>query len=90
VPKLNVRQITDGLKFPEGPVVMPDGSIVVVEIESGHLVRVALDGRKDAGAAGWRAERRGHRPGRRRLRLQQRRLSFHGPTRPLPQAHRAG
>jgi len=47
VPKLNVRQITDGLKFPEGPVVMPDGSIVVVEIESGHLVRVALDGRKD-------------------------------------------
>ena len=45
--QLNARQITDGLKFPEGPVVLPDGSVVVVEIESGHLVRVALDGRKD-------------------------------------------
>lgn len=38
--------VTDGLAFPEGPVVMPDGSIVVVEIGSGQLTRVATDGSK--------------------------------------------
>ncbi len=45
--KLDFRIVTDGLRFPEGPVVLPDGSIAVVEIESGHVVRVGLDGRKD-------------------------------------------
>ncbi|MGY9072772.1 MAG: SMP-30/gluconolactonase/LRE family protein [Acidimicrobiales bacterium] len=34
------REITDGLQFPEGPVVMPDGSVVLVEIQRGTITRV--------------------------------------------------
>ena len=40
-----MRLITDGLKFPEGPIAMKDGSVVLVEIQSGHLTRVAEDGK---------------------------------------------
>lgn len=36
--------ITDTLRFPEGPVAMPDGSVVLVEIERGTLSRVLPDG----------------------------------------------
>jgi gluconolactonase len=36
--------MTEGLQFPEGPVAMSDGSVVVVEIESGTIARVAPDG----------------------------------------------
>ena len=39
--------IADGLRFPEGPIAMPDGSIILVEIEAGHLTRVRLDGSKE-------------------------------------------
>lgn len=39
--------ITDGLRFPEGPVVMPDGSVIVTEIEQGKITRVKLDGSKE-------------------------------------------
>ena len=39
-----MRLITDGLKFPEGPIAMSDGSVVLVEIQSGHLTRVTADG----------------------------------------------
>ena len=45
--KLDFRVVADGLRFPEGPVVLPDGSVAVVEIESGHVVRVGPDGRKE-------------------------------------------
>lgn len=38
--------VADGLRFPEGPVVMPDGSIILVEIEAGRITRVTPDGRK--------------------------------------------
>lgn len=38
--------ITTGLKFPEGPIALPDGSVVVVEIAAGRLTRVAPDGTK--------------------------------------------
>ena len=38
--------IADGLRFPEGPVVMPDGSVILVEIEAGRITRVAPDGSK--------------------------------------------
>jgi gluconolactonase len=31
--------IAEGLKFPEGPVVMPDGSVIVVEIQRGTVTR---------------------------------------------------
>lgn len=36
--------IATGLRFPEGPVAMPDGSIVLVEIERGTVTRVRTDG----------------------------------------------
>ncbi|MFN3450942.1 MAG: SMP-30/gluconolactonase/LRE family protein, partial [Sphingorhabdus sp.] len=28
--------VADGLRFPEGPVVMPDGSVILVEIAEGQ------------------------------------------------------
>ena len=42
-----MQVITDGLQFPEGPVVMADGSIVLVEIRRGTLTRVLPDGRHE-------------------------------------------
>jgi len=41
------REIASGLRFPEGPVVLPDGSIAVVEIAAGRITRIDGDGRKD-------------------------------------------
>jgi gluconolactonase len=38
--------ITTGLRFPEGPVAMPDGSVIVVEIEPGRITRCHPDGSK--------------------------------------------
>jgi gluconolactonase len=39
------RQIASGLRFPEGPVAMPDGSVILVEIARQTLSRVAPDGK---------------------------------------------
>ncbi|MEM7340273.1 MAG: SMP-30/gluconolactonase/LRE family protein [Actinomycetota bacterium] len=39
-----MRTIADGLQFPEGPVALADGSVVLVEIRRGTLSRVAPDG----------------------------------------------
>ncbi|MCW5892984.1 MAG: SMP-30/gluconolactonase/LRE family protein [bacterium] len=39
-----MRQIASGLQFPEGPIAMADGSVLVVEIRRGTLSRVATDG----------------------------------------------
>lgn len=36
--------VARGLRFPEGPVPMPDGSVLLVEIARGTLTRVAADG----------------------------------------------
>ncbi|MDZ7603810.1 MAG: SMP-30/gluconolactonase/LRE family protein [Hoeflea sp.] len=36
--------LAEGLGFPEGPVVMPDGSVVVTEIAAGCLTRIGPDG----------------------------------------------
>ena len=41
------REVASGLRFPEGPVALADGSVLVVEIARGTLTRVAPDGRKD-------------------------------------------
>lgn len=41
-----IREIASGLKFPEGPVAMDDGSVLVVEIEAGRITRVKPDGKK--------------------------------------------
>ena len=43
----NVRVLATDLEFPEGPVVMPDGSVVLVEIRGQRLTRVWPDGRKE-------------------------------------------
>ena len=40
----DLRLVCDGLRFPEGPIAMDDGSVVVVEIQSGTLARVSPDG----------------------------------------------
>ncbi len=37
-------EVASGLRFPEGPVALPDGSVLVVEIERGTLSRVTPDG----------------------------------------------
>jgi gluconolactonase len=42
----DARIVADGLRFPEGPVALPDGSVVVVEIEAGRVTRVQPDGSK--------------------------------------------
>jgi len=39
-----MRESCRGLKFPEGPVAMPDGSVILVEIERKTLTRVSVDG----------------------------------------------
>jgi len=39
-----MRTIASGLRFPEGPVAMPDGSVLVGEIARGTVTRVARDG----------------------------------------------
>ncbi len=38
--------VADGLRFPEGPVAMPDGSVILTEIEAGRITRVLPDGSK--------------------------------------------
>ena len=45
--QLEYKTIADGLGFPEGPVVLADGSVLVVEIRTGRLTRVNRDGSKD-------------------------------------------
>ena len=42
-----LRVLATGLEFPEGPVVMPDGSVVLVEIRGQRLTRVYPNGRKE-------------------------------------------
>ena len=42
--KLQGRLMATGLGFPEGPVALPDGSVLVVEIAAGRLTRVLPNG----------------------------------------------
>lgn len=44
--KLQGEVIATGLGFPEGPVAMDDGSVVVIDIAGGVVTRVHADGRK--------------------------------------------
>lgn len=43
MPEINV--VATGLEFPEGPIAMPDGSVLLVEIKRGRLTRVIPDGK---------------------------------------------
>ncbi len=45
LPVPTMTEIANGLRFPEGPIAMPDGSVLLVEIERGTLTRVHPDGR---------------------------------------------
>jgi gluconolactonase len=42
---MKIRELASGLQFPEGPIAMDDGSVLLVEIARGTLTRVAADGR---------------------------------------------
>lgn len=39
-----MRMLTTGLRLPEGPIAMPDGNLLVVEVLGGQLTRIAPDG----------------------------------------------
>ena len=45
--RLEGREIARGLGFPEGPVALADGSVLVVEIEGGRLTRIPPSGRRE-------------------------------------------
>jgi gluconolactonase len=38
------RIVAEGLRFPEGPVALPDGDLLVTEVRTGNIVRIAPDG----------------------------------------------
>jgi gluconolactonase len=44
---MQMQEVIDGLQFPEGPVAMADGSVVLVEMRRGTLTRVTADGRRE-------------------------------------------
>jgi gluconolactonase len=40
----SLKELTSGLQFPEGPVVLPDGDLLVCELRTGHVRRVPAAG----------------------------------------------
>lgn len=44
---MDIQLVTEGLEFPEGPIAMNDGSIVLTEIKAQRLTRVTPDGKKE-------------------------------------------
>ncbi len=45
-----LKEIAGGLRFPEGPVALPGGDVLVCEIAAGRITRIAPDGRKSVAA----------------------------------------
>src|SRR5712692_9307050 len=43
---MELRTLAEGLEFPEGPVALADGLVILVEIAAGTLTRIAPDGTK--------------------------------------------
>src|SRR5262245_19713204 len=43
---MGFRTLAEGLQFPEGPVALADGSVLLVEIAAGALTRITRDGAK--------------------------------------------
>ena len=43
----DLEEVTTGLRFPEGPIAMPDGSVILVEMFGPRLTRVHPDGTKE-------------------------------------------
>src|ERR1700761_9656391 len=44
---MDIQEVCDGLEFPEGPIAMADGSIILTEIKGRRLTRITPDGRKE-------------------------------------------
>ena len=44
MPAIEFTEVASGLRFPEGPIALADGSVVLVEIARGTLTRVTPDG----------------------------------------------
>src|SRR3954447_5854159 len=44
---MDFQLVTEGLEFPEGPIAMADGSIILTEIKGQRLTRVTPDGQKE-------------------------------------------
>jgi gluconolactonase len=44
---LDIELVTEGLEFPEGPIAMADGSVILTEIKGQRLTRVRADGSKE-------------------------------------------
>ena len=44
--RLRPRLVTTGLQFPEGPIALRDGDLLVAEVRAGRLTRVDPDGKK--------------------------------------------
>lgn len=44
---MDIELVAEGLQFPEGPIAMADGSIILTEIQGQRLTRIGPDGRKD-------------------------------------------
>ena len=53
----DVKILASGFGFPEGPVVMPDGAVILTEIRNGRCSRVTPDG-KSLGVLGVRRRAR--------------------------------
>ncbi|MFZ0500940.1 MAG: SMP-30/gluconolactonase/LRE family protein [Steroidobacteraceae bacterium] len=47
---MDFETVCGGLRFPEGPVWMLDGSVIVVEIEAGRITRIRPDGGRETAA----------------------------------------
>jgi gluconolactonase len=44
---MDIQLVAEGLEFPEGPIAMGDGSVILTEIKGQRLTRVTPDGRKE-------------------------------------------
>ena len=44
---IKYTEISSGLRFPEGPIAMSDGSVILVEIERKTLTRIGIDGSQE-------------------------------------------
>jgi gluconolactonase len=47
---LELEEVASGLLFPEGPLAMPDGSVLVVEMCGGRITRIRPDGKTEVAA----------------------------------------
>ena len=43
---MDIELVTEGLEFPEGPIAMADGSVILTEIKGKRLTRVTPDGKR--------------------------------------------